>query len=177
MGRIGGNSGYSRSLDVDNKPEPAAKPKAVARPGQKLSKWFKDENAWIHAADDSRGPCDAIAVFDFDGTLFRAPVCYFPNGCCFTAGGAGLHPPQVPRQPLADWFSEPVLRAAQERMTAPGHRIVLLSGRPVDNGPRVTEIVASQVPPHAMMWAFVRARLSLFLCCACTLVYVSVVRA
>lgn len=145
MGRIGGNSGYSRSIEKDTESEPPSKTKAMARPGQKLSKWFKEQNVWMNQDLEKRGPCDLVAVFDFDGTLFRSPVRHFPGGCSFTAGVGGLHPPLVPRQPLADWFSEPVLRAAQERMATPSCRVVLLSGRPVDAGPRIAEILASQV--------------------------------
>jgi hypothetical protein len=148
MGRIGGNSGYSRSVEKSSTSEPPSKTKALARPGQKLSKWFKEQNTWMQHDVATRGPCSLLSVFDFDGTLFRSPVRHFPGGCSFTAGVGGLHPPLVPRQPLADWFSEPVLRAAQERIAAPNSRIVLLSGRPVDAGARIAEILASQVLAH-----------------------------
>ena len=148
MGRIRGNSGYSRSIEEDRDSPLPSKSKAIARPGQKLSKWFKDENAWMISDASTRGPCDLIATFDFDGTLFRSPVRHFPGGCSFIAGVGGLYPPLVPRQPLADWFSEPVLRAVLERMATPTCRVVLLSGRPVDAGPRIAEILASQVPPY-----------------------------
>lgn len=42
-----------------------------------------------------------LAVFGFDGTLFRSPLHHFPLSCSLQAGAGGLHPPVVPWTPVS----------------------------------------------------------------------------
>jgi len=147
MGRVGGNSGYSRSVPgAGDEPSKAPFSKAMARPNPLHSPEIVGPGYAMREEDkvDEAGrPRKWLSVFDFDGTLFRAPVRFVKNGSV-DPPNAGIRPPIVPSKPGKEWFDEEVCRAARDRANSKDHTAVLLSERPHSQKERITELCEGQ---------------------------------
>ncbi len=79
-----------------------------------------------------------IAIFDFDGTLFKSPVKpdWWQKG--WWGRPESLNPPCVPERPGSDWWNTPVVSEAKRAIGASDTYAVLLTGRLVS---RFTERV------------------------------------
>lgn len=85
-----------------------------------------------------------LAVFDFDGTLFKSPERppWWPwQG--FWGRIETLSPPFVPEHPGADWWAENVVAQAKEAIADPETHSILLTGRPPKLAPRVQALLLS----------------------------------
>ncbi len=74
-----------------------------------------------------------LALFDFDGTLFRSPTRpeWWPY-TRFLSAPDSLFPPLIPIEPPADWWVDSVVTDARERMKwEAGTYTVLVTGRNV----------------------------------------------
>jgi len=85
-----------------------------------------------------------VAVFDFDGTLFRSPE--KPpgwKGAWWTAAPS-LEPPCVPEIPTEEWWNEAVVVEARDAIEQSDTWAVLMTGRATDPfEPRVLELLAT----------------------------------
>lgn len=85
-----------------------------------------------------------LAVFDFDGTLFRSPQkpVWWPwQG--YWGRPESLAPPYVPDAPDASWWAEEVVGAAREALADPDAHVIVLTGRPEKFTSRVTALLLS----------------------------------
>lgn len=85
-----------------------------------------------------------LAVFDFDGTLFRSPEkpVWWPwQG--FWGRPESLSPPYVPETPGPDWWAESVVVAARGALTDPETYAIVLTGRPEKLSRRVEGLLRS----------------------------------
>ena len=85
---------------------------------------------------------DRIAIFDFDGTLFRSPEKppWWPYEG-FWGRIETLSPPYVPQNPGPEWYIESTLAEAQSASSDPRTFSCLLTGRIPKFGARVKEIM------------------------------------
>lgn len=70
-----------------------------------------------------------LAVFDFDGTLFRSPDPPTWHDKAWFVEQASLSPPCVPQKPGPEWWVGPVYSAAKQATQDPETYAVLLTGR------------------------------------------------
>jgi hypothetical protein len=85
-----------------------------------------------------------IAIFDFDGTLFKSPErpSWWPlQG--FWGRLETLSPPFVPENPGSDWWASSVVSEAKQAISDAKTISVLLTGRPGKLGPRIKDILHS----------------------------------
>ncbi len=83
-----------------------------------------------------------VAIFDFDGTLFRSPLRpdWWPlDG--FWGRLESLSPPFVPGAPGPEWWADGVVGAARAAMADPESKAVLLTGRSEGFAPRITDLL------------------------------------
>jgi len=83
-----------------------------------------------------------IAIFDFDGTLFKSPdrPDWWPlQG--FWGRVETLSPPLVPENPGADWWSSSVVSEAKSAISDAETYTVLLTGRPTKLGSRIKDLL------------------------------------
>ena len=73
-----------------------------------------------------------VAVFDFDGVLFRTPAkpAWFPRKDYFAAMES-LLPPNIPHEPSAEWWDATTLEAARSAMRDEQTWTVLITNRTV----------------------------------------------
>ena len=90
-----------------------------------------------------RGSEPKVAIFDFDGTLFKSP----PRPPWYDKKAwwhdpTSLYPPCVPEKPGSEWWNGPLVQLAKQRISDPNTHTVLLTGR--QSGPfnkRVRELL------------------------------------
>jgi len=83
-----------------------------------------------------------LAVFDFDGTLFKSPErpSWWPlQG--FWGRLETLSPPFVPENPGSDWWASGVVSEARQAISDAEAYTVLLTGRPGKLGPRIKDLL------------------------------------
>jgi len=88
-----------------------------------------------------------LAIFDFDGTLFRSPQPpeWWERGGAWWRDVKSLHPPCVPPKPDAGWWNKNITAAAKKSASDPKTLTVLLTGRWAQEfEPRVRELVKQQ---------------------------------
>jgi len=86
---------------------------------------------------------DRLAIFDFDGTLFRSPERppWWPlQG--FWGRPETLSPPFVPEKPGADWWVSGVVSEARQAIGDANTYSVMLTGRPGKLGGRVKDLLS-----------------------------------
>lgn len=87
---------------------------------------------------------ERIAIFDFDGTLFRSPEKpdWWPLGG-FWGRLETLSPPYIPENPDADWYVGHVVSAAKAACSDPKTHACLLTGRIPKFEKRVRQILTN----------------------------------
>jgi len=87
---------------------------------------------------------ERIAIFDFDGTLFRSPERpeWWPHQG-FWGRLETLSPPYVPERPSAEWYVGTVVAAAKAALSDPKAHACLLTGRIPKFEKRVRELLAN----------------------------------
>ena len=84
-----------------------------------------------------------IAIFDFDGTLFRSPLepDWWKSGSWWRSAKS-LDPPCVPKKPDSSWWNDAVVSQAKRAAADTKTLTVLLTGRWAQNfRPRVGELL------------------------------------
>lgn len=73
-----------------------------------------------------------LAVFDFDGTLFRSPdpPPDWPGTTNWFVSEESLGEPYVPERPGPDWWVEPVVAQARASISNPDVWAIVVTGRP-----------------------------------------------
>lgn len=86
-----------------------------------------------------------IAVFDFDGTLFRSPErpAWWPHQG-FWGRLETLSPPLVPEAPGPEWYVRGVIAAALEAQRTPDTLVALVTGRIPKFSDRVRAILSNE---------------------------------
>ena len=84
-----------------------------------------------------------LALFDFDGTLFRSPEKpeWWEGG--WWGRKESLGPPCIPESPGSEWWVPSTVTAAHKAISAPGVHAVMLTGRPPPMRARVHELLKS----------------------------------
>lgn len=86
---------------------------------------------------------DRIAIFDFDGTLFRSPERppWWPHQG-FWGRLETLSPPFVPEHPGSDWWASSIVSEAKKAASDPSTYSCLLTGRIPKFERRIKELLA-----------------------------------
>jgi hypothetical protein len=88
-----------------------------------------------------------LAVYDFDGTLFRTtdkPVWFVNKYKWWGVNPQSLNPPCIPESPGGDWWVKPVLGRAKKNISDSSTLSILLTGRVKEFSRRVQSLLAEQ---------------------------------
>jgi hypothetical protein len=85
-----------------------------------------------------------LAIFDFDGTLFKSPDQPAGWKSAWWQNSDSLDPPCIPERPGSEWWVASMVKTARKLQAAPNTRTVLLTGRSDKFRSRVRDLLRQQ---------------------------------